>query len=66
MNYKFTLQNLETGEETKFKNLQDVADVLQIKYHTARGIMLKDEKQFLKNEVRTLSKKYSITKISIE
>jgi len=63
MKLKFTLKNLETNEEENYKNLQDVADKLGIKYHQARSIMLKDEKQFLKNDIRHLTKKYMIFKI---
>ncbi len=63
MKLKFTLKNLETNEEARYKNLQDIADELGVKYHQARSIMLKDEKQFLKNDIRQLTKKYMISKI---
>jgi hypothetical protein len=60
----FVLKNLENNEIKNFKNLQDIADLLNIKYHQARSIMLKDEKKFLKNDIRQLSKKYEISKIN--
>lgn len=60
----YILDNLETNEKLEFKNLQDVADKLNIKYHMARSIMLKDEKKFLKNDIRVLSKKYKISTIT--
>lgn len=61
----FVLNNLETKETINYKNLQDIADKLNIKYHQARSIMLKNEKKFLKNDIRQLSKKYEIIKYEI-
>ena len=56
------LKNLETNETKNYKNLQDIADELKIKYHQARSIMLKDDKKFFKNDIRKLVKKYEIIK----
>ena len=65
MKFIFNLKNLEKQEEETFKNLQDIAEKLNIKYHQARSIVLKDEKKFLKNDIRILCKKYKILKIEI-
>jgi len=65
MKFIFNLKNLENQEEETFKNLQDIAEKLNVKYHQARSIMLKDEKKFLKNDIRILCKKYKILKIEI-
>lgn len=60
MKFKYILENLENNVTKKYKTLQSIAEDLQIKYHTARSILLCDEKQFLHPGIKDLCSKYKI------
>ena len=62
MKFRFTLQNLETGENIQYRTLKELATKNNIEYHQARSILLSEEKLFIHPNIKLLCDKYKIIK----
>lgn len=62
MKFRFTLTNLETGEEIQYRTLKELANKNNIEYHQARSILLSGEKLFIHSNIKLLCDKYKIIK----
>lgn len=64
MNFRLTLENLETGEITYHKTRKELGEYLKIPYHQVRSIFLSDDKLYLHPHIKELRQKYKITEYS--
>lgn len=62
MNYKFILENIETGDKVPFQTLRQIAQNLNVEYHQARSIHQQTlkSKKFLHPHIAILCSKYRI------
>jgi hypothetical protein len=62
MNFKYILENLETGDKVPVRTLRAIADLLHIDYHQARTIHQQtiNSKKFLHPQTAVLCSKYKI------